>query len=74
MKRKQIDLDKSTASAFQNRTRTEATTIPELVRKAAQPQAMQAVVGIRANNRDREDSTAIIRRMRSGTRLSRLTT
>ncbi len=39
----------------------------------ARAEAMQALVCIRANDRDPEDSTAVIRRMRQGTRLSRLT-
>lgn len=35
--------------------------------------AMKALVGIRASDQDSEDATAVIRRMRQGTRLSRLT-
>jgi hypothetical protein len=35
--------------------------------------AMQALVGIRTTDRTSKDSTEVIRRMREGTRLSRLT-
>ena len=84
MQRTQLYLDEAIWRGLQSRARTENTTISELVRKALQSQyfkpsdsraeAMQALVGIRANQPDPEDSTATIRRLRRGNRLSRLTT
>ena len=82
MKRTQLYLDEAIWRGLQSRALTERTTISELVRKAVQTQypadsraeAMEALVGIRANVKDPEDSTAVVRRMRKGTRLSRLTT
>ncbi len=84
MKRTQLYLDEAIWRGLQSRALTESTTISELVRKAVRTQyfnpadsraeAMQALVGIRANDKDPEDSTAVVRRMRKGTRLSRLTT
>jgi hypothetical protein len=80
MKRKAISQDESIWSALQSRAQAERTTISALVRKAVQTnpspsraEAMQALVGIRTNDGNAEDSTAIIRRFRRGTRLSRLT-
>lgn len=83
MKRIQIHLDEAIWQSLKALAQAESTTISELIRKAVQTQyfnpatsraeAMQALVGLRSIECVSEDSPAIIRRLRRGTRLSRLT-
>jgi hypothetical protein len=82
MKRTQLYLEESILRGLQAMAKTEKTTISELVRQAVQAQyfspragraqAMQAFIGIRANDPDQTDSTTLVRQMRRGNRLSRL--
>jgi len=82
MRRTQIYLEESTWKALHIRAKQLRVTISELVRQAVREkyesslenrrQVMQAFVGLRKNRKDIGDSTAYIRKLRKGNRLSRL--
>jgi len=82
MRRTQLYLEESTWKALHIRAKQLRVTISELVRQAVREkyesslenrrQVMQAFVGLRKNRKDIGDSTAYIRKLRKGNRLSRL--
>jgi hypothetical protein len=81
MKRTQLYLDENVWKALHIRSWQQGVSISELVRRAVsdkygkspkdRQKAMQALVGLRKNRPDL-DSTAHIRRLRKGKRLTRL--
>jgi hypothetical protein len=82
MRRTQLYLDDQLWKALHARARTTGTTISELVRTAARERylgnleerqsAMQALVGLRKDRREFDDSEKYVRRLRRGTRLKRI--
>jgi Ribbon-helix-helix protein, copG family len=82
MRRTQLYLEESTWKALHIRAKQLRVTISELVRQAVREkyesslenrrQVMQAFVGLRKDRKDIGDSTAYIRKLRKGNRLSRL--
>jgi predicted DNA-binding ribbon-helix-helix protein len=82
MKRTQLYLEEAIWNGLQAKALSEKTTISELVRQAVKAQyfrasenraeAMRAFVGIRQADPATADSVAEVRRLRKGTRLSRL--
>ncbi|MFZ0594095.1 MAG: ribbon-helix-helix protein, CopG family [Bryobacteraceae bacterium] len=82
MRRTQLYLDDQLWSALHARARSMGTTISELVRTAARERylgnpeerraAMQALVGLRKNRREFEDSANYVRSLRRGSRLEKI--
>lgn len=82
MRRTQLYLDEDLWNALHTRARSLGTTISDLVRQAVRErylgklderrQAMEALVGIRADHADLPDSTEYVRSLRRGTRIERL--
>jgi hypothetical protein len=82
MRRTQLYLDDDLWDALHKRARSQGTTISDLVRRAARElylgnldqrqEAMQGLVGIRAQRTDLPDSTDYVRSMRRGKRIDRL--
>jgi hypothetical protein len=83
MRRTQLYLDEDLWGALHARARSQQTTISELVREAVRDryfglpgqrmQAMQAFVGIRKQTPDTPDTAELVRSLRRGGRLDRLT-
>jgi len=83
VKRTQLYLDEDLWGALHERARNQKTTISELVRKAVRERylgnqrqrmnAMQAFVGIRKQGSQTPDAVELVRRLRRGDRLDRLT-
>lgn len=82
MKRTQLYLDEAIWRGLQARARLERTTISELMRQAVQAhyfshpegraKAMQAFVGIRKQTANEPGAVEIVRSLRRGSRLARL--
>lgn len=82
MRRTQLYLDDQTWEALHARSRTENTSISELVRQAVREKyqgnlekrrvAMQAFVGIRKGRAEFVDSSDEVRALRTGSRLDKL--
>lgn len=82
MKRTQLCLDETIWRGLQARARSERTTFSELVRQAVQAhyfshaegrtKAMQAFVGIRKNTAKEPTAVELVRGLRRGNRLARL--
>lgn len=82
MRRMQLYLDDQLWKALHERARSTGTTISELVRTAARERyldnlqerraAMQALVGLRKNRHDFNDSKSIVRRLRRSPQLERV--
>ncbi len=82
MRRTQLYLDDQLWKALHARARTTGTTISELVRTAARERylgnleerrsAMQALVGLRKDRVEFDDSEKYVRRLRRGTRLKKI--
>jgi len=82
MRRTQLYLDEGLWSVLHTHARREGTTISDLVRQAARQRymggmedrcrAMQALVGIRKDRADMQDSAKYVRSLRQGSRLERL--
>jgi hypothetical protein len=82
MRRTQLYLDDDLWGMLHTRARSQQTTISELVREAIREQylgnhgermkAMQAFIGIRKEAANAPDSTEIVRDLRRGNRLNRL--
>jgi hypothetical protein len=83
MRRTQLYLDEDLWDTLHARARSQKTTVSELVRVAARDrylgkrdervEAMQAFVGIRATAPGAPDSAEVVRNLRRGTRIDRLT-
>jgi metal-responsive CopG/Arc/MetJ family transcriptional regulator len=83
MKRTQLYLDEDLWGTLHDRARSQKTTISELVRQAVRErylgsqrqrmEAMQAFVGIRKPASQTPDAVELVRRLRRGDRLDRLT-
>lgn len=82
MRRTQLYLDDDLWKALHAHARSTGTTISELVRTAARERylsnlqerqsAMQALIGLRKDRHDLNDSEKYVRRLRRGTRLDRV--
>jgi hypothetical protein len=82
MKRTQLYIDDDLWKVLEIRSQESGSSISELVRQsvrqryfsrsAARGQAMRAIVGIRKDRPETNDPEAYIRKLRRGTRLSRL--
>jgi hypothetical protein len=82
MRRTQLYLDDQLWKALHARARSTGTTISELVRTAARERylgnlqerrsAMQALVGLRKDRHDFNDSEKYLRRLRRGARIERI--
>ena len=81
MRRTQLYLDEDLWNGLRAQARKQGTTVSNLVRQAARERylgnfeerkkAMQAFVGIGKAHQEKGDSTAVVRRLRRGTRLER---
>ena len=83
MRRTQLYLDEDLWGTLHARARSQQTTVSELVRTAVRERylgnqdqrmkAMQALVGIRGQTSETRDTEEIVRSLRRGERLNRLT-
>ena len=82
MRRTQLYIDESLWDALHAEARREGTTVSDLVRRAARERymsgmeerrsAMRALVGLRANRDDIQDTAKYVRDLRKGDRIERL--